>query len=145
MVEPKKLALCKFCHGSILMYTTDACWSWIHNEPWRLPSYYGHHSATPPALRHRNSSQQAMQQCHIVKTRNTYDWYYLLAYFQSCQRLGQHKPTYKTLPKKPPDALLNHCGRRLHMASLVPPSLRQGIQQLSKTNMVISTRGGRVR
>ena len=40
-----------------------------HDETWWPSSYYGRHSASPPALRRRNISQKAMQQRYVVKTR----------------------------------------------------------------------------
>jgi hypothetical protein len=43
-----------------------------HNKPWQPPSHHDRHSAPPPALRHRNISQQAMQQRYIVKNRISY-------------------------------------------------------------------------
>jgi hypothetical protein len=45
----------------------------------------------------------------------------LLAFFQPRWHLDQRKPKYKTLTKELPDALLDQ------------PSLRQGIQQPTKT------------
>jgi hypothetical protein len=74
-----------------------------------------------------------MQHRKVVKTRHTYDYYYLLAYFQPRQQLRQRKHTYKTLSKDPSDALLNHGGRHCPMAAMVTPSLHQGIQQSIKT------------
>ena len=40
-----------------------------------------------------------MQQCYVVKTRTSYDLYYLLAYFLPRRRRRPRKTTHKTLTK----------------------------------------------
>ena len=63
------------CRKQYVCNTKDnnhACRLQKHNEPWRPLLYHGCHSAPPPAPRHRNIRQRAMQQGYIVKTRENY-------------------------------------------------------------------------
>jgi hypothetical protein len=48
-------------------------------QTWRPPSPYGCHGALPPAPLHTTISQHAAQPVYVVKTRECYCFYYLLA------------------------------------------------------------------
>jgi len=48
-------------------------------QSWRPPSPYGRHGALPPAPPHTTISQHAVRQVYVVKTREYYCVYYLLA------------------------------------------------------------------
>jgi hypothetical protein len=48
-------------------------------QSWRLPLPYGRHGALPPAPPHTIIGQHAVQQVYVVKTREYYCFYYLLA------------------------------------------------------------------
>ena len=83
-----------------------------HDEPWWLPPYHGRHGA-PPWLRGIETSANTYNKAVSLKLD-------LLVYFLPLQRLRPRKTMHKTLTNQPPDALLNHGGRRRPMAALVP-------------------------
>ncbi len=59
-------------------------------QSWRPPLPYGHHGALPPALPHTKISQHAARQVYVVKTREKYCFYYLLAILRHDASLTRH-------------------------------------------------------
>jgi hypothetical protein len=96
------------------------------DRKWWMPSSYGRHGATPPAIKHTTINLYNMRRVLIVKTRIYYDYYYFYGLYcqdKSTNRRTRSKPDVMVIPPMQSTGSNNHRTYTLYMSPLGVPML----------------------